>query len=381
MAQTEVLAREAEPELVEGMVKLGIFMPNLGGGASVSSAPTSTRPDFEYNARVAKRAEQLGFDFLLPAARWKGFGGELDNQGEAMECLIWAAAMAQVTTRIGVWSTVHAPLVHPILAAKMGATIQMISGGRWGLNVVTGWNVPEAIMFGLEPLSHQDRHEAAREWVEIVRLLWAKQDFDYVGRHYRVFGGYMAPKPDPTPILMNAGGSPAAREFSAQYMDYYFLSFNTLEDGQEKVRDVQAQAAQYGRSLELYVPLFVIARDTEREARAAMKTIVDNADWVCADNIIRLLNLNVGGSSRLSIDGYASWSQESLEDRLVIGWTQPLIVGTPNQVAEQLADVASVGIHGLMLDWYDYEAELDYFGKAVLPLLQDMGLRAKARSE
>lgn len=355
-------------------------MPNLGGGASVSFAPTSTRPDFEYNARLARQAEKLGFDFLLPAARWKGFGGELDNQGESLECLIWAAAIARVTKRISVWSTVHAPLVHPILAAKMGATIQAVSSGRWGLNVVTGWNVPEAVMFGLEPLSHNERHEAAREWIEIVQLLWTEQDFDYVGEHYQVFGGYLAPKPDPVPILMNAGGSPAAREFSAKYMDYYFLAFNTLDDGVQKVQDVQAQAAQYGRSLELYVPLFIIARDTEREARRALKTIVDNADWVCADNIIRLLNLSIGGSSRASIDGYASWGSESLEDRLVAGWTQPLIVGTPKQVAEQLADVASVGITGLMLDWYDYSAELEYFGAKVLPLLEKMGLRAKSRA-
>ena len=351
-------------------------MPNLSGGSSISNAPTSTEPTIAYNTKVARRAERLGFDFLLPAARWKGFGGELDNQGASLDCFAWAAAIATATERIGVWSTVHTTIVPPLICAKIGATLQEISGGRWGLNIVTGWNGPEAEMFGLEPKSREERNEATEEWVRILRLAWTEQDFDFDGRHHRVFGGVMNPKPDPLPTLMNAGESTSSRELAATYMDFHFAVADRVDVLAERVSDMRDRAARRDRTVDVFTPLFVVARDTEAEARAAVDEIVAQTDRVCIDNVLRVMNLPAAGArGRMQEYGYERWNRGTLEERLIVGWLQPLIVGTPETVAEQLVEYASSGIRGVMLDWYDFDAELAYFGERVLPLLERAGLR------
>jgi len=348
--------------------ELGVFMPNLGGGMSVSFAPRETSPSLAYNRRVAQLAERLGFDFVLPAARWKGTGGELDAQGEGMDCFTWAAAIALATERIAVWSTVHAHLIHPVLCAKLGASLQEISGGRWGMNVVTGWNRPEIEMFGVAETAPEHRHRLVAEWLEIVLRLWSDQDFDYLGEHYQIRGGYLRPKPEVRPRLMNAGVSSASRELTARYMDTYFVNTDSPDRLQEAAADVRARAQAHGRTARVCSTALVLVRDTEREAERALREIVDEADLVCTDNILRLINLDVRA--------YGEWERAQLEQRLIVGSFAPLYVGTPASVADAIADVAAAGLDGLMLEWFDYESELRYFGDAVMPLLEQRGIRA-----
>lgn len=348
-------------------LKLGIFMPNTAGGVSISFAPTSTRPTFEYNRRVAQLADRLGFDFLLPVGRWKGFGGAVDAEGESLEVLTWATAIATSTRRIFVWSTVHVPLIHPVLAAKMAATIQHVSGGRFGLNVVTGWNQVEIAMFGITNRPPEQRHEQSAEWIEVVTRLWTEQDFDFLGRHYQVLGGYLKPKPEPLPLLMNAGTSEASKEMSARHMDYFFINPDRLESIPPLVADVTARAAAHGRELRPVALGFVLARDTERGARRALDRILREADLVCLDNYVRVANIAMHHNSE--------WEREELERRMIAGAAAPLVVGTPAQVADQLAEYAATGVDGMMLCWHDYQRELGYFGREVLPLLEQRGLR------
>lgn len=334
---------------------------------SVSFLPRSTRPDISYNRDVAVQAEELGFDFLLSAGRWKGTGGELDAQGECMDTFTWATAIALATQRIKVLSTVHPHFVHPILCAKLGASIDHVSGGRWGMNVVTGWNQPELAMFGLEHPPEHLRHKQVQEWIDIVKLLWTQQDFDYAGDFYTVNGGYLNPKPPNAPTLMNAGVSDASRELSAQHMDYYFVNTDNHDRIRSAIADVDERAARYGRTIETYTTAVIIARDTERAARAALQRIIENTDWVCVDNILRIMSVKV--------HAYSEWERRSLEERLIVGAFAPIIFGTPKQVAAALEQTAATGVAGVMLEWFDYESGLRYFGEKVLPLLEDVRLR------
>lgn len=348
-------------------LKLGIFMPNTGGGLSMSFAPTSTRPTFEYNRKVAVLADRLDFDFLLPVGRWKGFGGVVDAEGESLEVFTWATAVAMATRRIHVWSTVHVPLIHPLMAAKMAATIQHISGGRFGLNVVTGWNQVEIAMFGIKNRPPELRHEQSHEWIEIVSRLWSERNFDYLGRHYELLGAYLEPKPQPRPLLMNAGTSDASKDMSAKHMDYCFINPDRLESIPPLVADVRGRAEAYGRTIGTCALAFVLARDTERAARRALDTILREADWVCVDNYIRIANIATHHNSE--------WEQEDLERRMITGAAAPIVVGTPAQVANRLAEYAETGIDGIMLGWHDFHRELGYFGRNILPLLEQRGLR------
>ena len=356
-------------------MKLGIFMPNLAGAPGVSLAPSSTTPTLEYNVAVAQLDERIGFDFLLPATRWKSFGGASDQQGPGLDPFIWAAAVAMRTSRIGVWSTINAPIVPPMLCAKLGASIQEISGGRWGLNVVSGWNIPEIEMFGKTAVAHDERHAAAEEWVQVVRTAWTEQDFDFDGRYHRVYGGYLAPKPDPLPTMMVAGESSSSVDLSARLMDCHFMTSDDPANLATRVADVRARAAAHGRTLQLYCPLFVLARDTEAEAHAALERIVGDADLIAVDNVLRILNIKVKGDSRAD-RGYGQWRRSALEERLITAFLQPLLVGTPEQVAAKLGEYVAAGVDGVMLDWHDFLGELEYFGDRVLPLLEQAGLRA-----
>ena len=99
-------------------------------------------------------ADEAGIDFLLPIGRWKGYGGDTDYQGATLETITWACGLLAATKRITVFGTVHAPLFHPIIAAKQMVTADHIGEGRFGLNIVVGWNEGEFEMFGVEQREH-----------------------------------------------------------------------------------------------------------------------------------------------------------------------------------------------------------------------------------
>ena len=104
------------------------------------------------------------------------------------------------------------------MAAKQGATIDHISHGRWGLNIVCGWFSPEMEMFAAKQMEHDERYRYAGEWLQVIKRLWTEQNFDHTGEFFRVKDGYLLPKPvqQPYPALINAGFSPAGQDFSAR---------------------------------------------------------------------------------------------------------------------------------------------------------------------
>ena len=167
----------------------------------------------------------MEFEALVPVARWHGFGGATNPQGPGFECYTWAAGIAASTTTPGVFSTSHISLNHPIIAAKQSTVIDHISGGRYTLNIVTGWNQPEIDMFGTPMMTHHDRYACAEEWLTIVKRLWTEDEsFDHEGRFYKITKGYLAPKPIqyPHPAVMNAGSSERGRHFATKYSDLVF---------------------------------------------------------------------------------------------------------------------------------------------------------------
>ena len=128
-------------------LKLGIFGINCSYGLNISHAPTSYKVTWEHTSEIVRRADAMGFELALPVARWRGFGGTTDFNGESFETYTWAAGLAQATRNIMIAATSHVPTVHPIVAAKQATTIDHISNGRFALNLVMGWFTPEMEMF------------------------------------------------------------------------------------------------------------------------------------------------------------------------------------------------------------------------------------------
>ena len=154
-------------------LKIGLFGANCSSGRAVTMVPERWSGSWPDNLKLARIADEAGIDFLLPIARWKGYGGDTDYQGATLETLTWASGLLASTKRITVFGTVHAPLFNPVIAAKECVTADHIGNGRFGLNLVVGWNEGEFEMFGVEQREHEKRYEYAQEWIDAVKLTWS----------------------------------------------------------------------------------------------------------------------------------------------------------------------------------------------------------------
>src|SRR5215207_2952681 len=150
-------------------LKLGLFGANVSSGRSYITAPERWVASWQNNVTLAQMADEAGFECMIPIARWKGYGGESNPNGESWESITWAAGLLAATKRINVFATVHVPLNHPLVAAKQMATVDHIGQGRFGINVVCGWNEDEFAMFGVTKKEHEERYEQGAEWWTIVK--------------------------------------------------------------------------------------------------------------------------------------------------------------------------------------------------------------------
>ncbi len=164
---------------------------------------------------------------MLPIARWKGYGGDTDFHGRSLETITWAVGLLGATKRMTVFGTVHAPLFHPLIAAKEFVTADHIGEGRVGVNIVVGWNEGEFDMFGVKQREHDARYDYAQEWIDIVKQAWSRDGtFDFDGRFLQLKGARAYPKPygDTRPLLMNAGSSDVGQAFALRNCDAFFVA-------------------------------------------------------------------------------------------------------------------------------------------------------------
>ena len=197
---------------------IGLFLPTQTGGFSQSKLPRATRWDFEYNKQLTLAAERHGFDFAFGLQQWVGkggFGGEMKYRENFLDPFISTVALGAVTTKMVTISTVHILYGnwHPLHLARFAATADHITGGRFGLNIVTGYDANEPLMFGMERVDHDERYERADEFSSIMEDLWAGEDnLTYNGRFYRLEGAYVSPHASfGRPIMVSASASPTGR--------------------------------------------------------------------------------------------------------------------------------------------------------------------------
>src|ERR1700674_5723787 len=264
------MGRKQSPILNDNVLKLGFFSANCSGGMSVTKVPERWVNSWENNIRLAQLADDAGIEFLLPIARWIGYGGETDFHGSVLETLIWATGLLAHTKRINVFATVHTAFIHPVVAAKQLATADQLSHGRLGLNVVAGWNKPEYEAFGIDlPEKHTDRYELAQEWFDLVSRIWNHEGpFEWKGKYYKAKGLYGFPRPfDGNPPVMNAAGCGEGRDFAARNADFLFAISIDLEKSKMEVEQIKERAARLGRDTGVFTLCHVVCRPTKKEAR------------------------------------------------------------------------------------------------------------------
>ncbi|MGA7959346.1 MAG: LLM class flavin-dependent oxidoreductase, partial [Xanthobacteraceae bacterium] len=140
--------RLTNPVFNDRKLKLGTFGTNLDRGCAISTIDGVLEINWPNTLELAKTSEAMEFEALVPIGRWHGFGGVTNFNGPGFECFSWAAAIGASTHYPGIFATSHVPTIHPVMAAKQATTIDHVTGGRFALNIVTGWNRPEIEMFG-----------------------------------------------------------------------------------------------------------------------------------------------------------------------------------------------------------------------------------------
>jgi FMNH2-dependent dimethyl sulfone monooxygenase len=353
-----------------GRFKLGVFSTNADGGLALTTVPERWKASWPDNIAAARIADEGGFDFFLPIARWAGFGGATRAREWSFETFTWAAGIAALTRRMAVFATVHVPLVHPVFAAKALATLDHISGGRAGLNIVCGWNPKEFAMFGATP--DERAYERAAEWIEIVeRAYRADEPFDFDGAYYRLKGVVSKPASlqTPRPITMNAAFGAPGRDFAARYCDILFSTFTDIEDGRRHLADIRQRGEAAGRAVGAYTVCHVVCRESRTAAEDAYdRYALHEADHAAVDN-------HMAGKQQFS----ASHDERAYRDyrqRFAGGaGTYPLI-GTPDEIAATVGGIAAEGWSGAALSFLNYTDELPFFIERIFPLLREAGLRA-----
>ena len=356
-------------------LKIGVFAFNGTAGCNMTFVPEQYKATWTNSLGVAQQADQAGFDVIVPYARWRPFGDAHHPSAHVFENFTWASAIAASTRHSGIMSTCHVPLMHPVVVAKAAATIDHVSNGRFGINIVCGWFRPEFEMFGAPLLDHDQRYDYAEEWITIIERLWTEaEEFDFKGKYFQVLRALSQPKPiqKPRPALMNAGASDRGRRFVARYSDMAFVFLQSHDD--EHVRNHvetyrQLASEVSGREIQVWCIGYVVQRESYD---AALKYVdyyaVEHGDEGYADIWIEE---NLARSKGLPPE-----VQQRLRRSLKAGYGGVPLLGTPEDIAGRLERLSACGIDGVLMTWVDFQNGVRDFAGGVIPLLERAGLRA-----
>jgi len=359
----------AHPVYGPNPFKLGIFSANADGGLTLTTVPERWQARWGDIAKLCQMADEAGFEFFLPIARWKGFGGTTNSREHSFETFTFASALAAITSRIGIFSTIHVPMIHPVYAAKALATVDHVSNGRAGLNIVAGWNPDEFAMFGIH--AEAERYAQALEWYEVISRIYAEErPFDFAGKYYQLRNVSGRPRPvqRPRPVTFNAAFGPPGRDFAAQASDFLLTTFSDIDAGKAHIEDINTRAEKFGRKLSVFTTCHVVCRPSQGEAEAYYERYaVTQADKGAVDYHMTQKQKFAGSHDEATFRLHAK--------RFAGGaGTYPLI-GTPRKIVDDMAKMHRAGFAGTTVSFVNYLDELPYFAEEVLPLMREAGLR------
>ncbi|MHA7274324.1 dimethylsulfone monooxygenase SfnG [Arthrobacter sp. TMT4-20] len=351
-------------------LKFAYWVPNVSGGLVVSTIEQRTSWDFEYNKKLARIAEDAGFEYALSQTRYAASYGA-DKQHEATS---FSLALLGATEKLKVIAAVHPGMWQPGVLAKFIITADHISGGRAAVNIVSGWLKSEFTGFGLPWLEHDERYVRTEEFIRILRGLWTEQNFSQAGKYYNITDFTLNPPPvdvpgRPHPEIFFGGNSTAAQATAGRVADWYFSNGKDLEGFKENIAGVQASAADVGRHPRFGLNGFVIARDTEKEARETLREIVAKAHKPAVEGFRGAVQ-EAGASTK---DGKGMWADSSFEDLIQYndGFKTQLI-GTPEQIAERIVEYKKIGVNLMLTCYLHFQEEVEAFGKDILPIVREL---------
>jgi pyrimidine oxygenase len=345
---------------------IGVFTPIGNNGWLISENAPQYLPTFELNKQIVQKAEHYGFDFALSMIKLRGFGGKTEFWEHNMESFTLMAGLAAVTSRIQLFATVATLTIPPAITARMAATIDSISNGRFGVNLVTGWQKPEYEQMGLWPGDEffGTRYQYLGEYAQVLRDLWSTGRSDFKGEHFTMQDCRVSPRPQADMKLICAGQSEAGMAFSAQYADYNFCfgkGVNTPTAFAPTAQALIEANTKTGRHVTSCVLFMIIAADSDEAARARWEHIKAGADQEAIAWLGEKGSVDKGASSNL---------RQMADPTSAVNINMGTLVGSWASVARMLDEVASVpGTQGVMLTFDDFVQGIEDFGRKIQPLM------------
>jgi FMNH2-dependent dimethyl sulfone monooxygenase len=348
-------------------IRFAYWVPNVSGGLVISNIEQRTSWDIDYNINLAQIAENAGFDYALSQIRFTaGYGA--DNQHEPM---IFSTALLRETERLNLIVAVLPGPWHPAVLAKQIATLDHLSKGRVSVNIVSGWFSGEFRAIGEPWLDHDERYLRSAEFIESIKGIWTEDNFTFHGRYYYFDNYSLKPKPlqKPHPTIFQGGSSRAARDNASRLSDVYFTNGNTVEGLKAQIDDIQTKARAHRHKVRIGVNAFVIARDTEAEAKEVLAEIIAKAN----PDAVKGFADEVVNAGLASPEREGNWAKSTFEDLVQYndGFRTNLI-GTPEQIAQRIVDLKRIGVDIILSGFLHFQEEVEYFGRRVLPLVREL---------
>ncbi|MDQ0393346.1 pyrimidine utilization protein A [Labrys monachus] len=347
---------------------MGVFIPIGNNGWLISETSPQYKPSFALNKAVVQKAEGYGFEFALSMIKLHGFGGKTEFWDYNLESFTLMAGLAAVTERIKLYASTAVLTLPPALVARMATTIDSIAPGRFGVNIVSGWQSAEYDQMGLWPGDDYfaQRYDYSTEYVQVMKELWATGESNHKGRFFQMDHCMMKPTPSADIPIVAAGQSGRGMQFAAEYADYNFVmgvGVNTPTACAPTAQRLIEASAKSGRDVGSYLLFMMIAEETDELALAKWKHYRDGADvgalsWM-ADQ---------GGKDKAA--GETGTARHINLPEGAVNFNMGTIVGSYASVARMLDEVAAIpGAKGIMLTFDDFLTGLDKFGERVQPLM------------
>ena len=346
------------------------FIPIDGDGVRLGTVQAERPPTFDYLRDVVQTAERLGFSSLLIPTRF--VNGLFDEGAPLAETWTMATALAAVTSRIRFLIAIRPGFIAAGLLAKMVATLDQISHGRVDINIVPGGIQGDFERLGVE-IDHAGRYEQAEELMRACRALWTGELTDFNGTHITLRGARCSPPPVGTPRFYQGGASPRAESLAARLAEVYLMWIEPLEQVAARLERVTAQAQTCGRTVTFGLRTHLVVRDDPDAAWAAADSLIAHAD----PRVVQQRQAVMVGTPMVGQQAQARRvAQYRVGPHLWNGLSTvrvncgTAIVGTPQQVADELLAYWRLGIDEFILSGFPHVEECVRVSQEVLPRLR-----------
>jgi pyrimidine oxygenase len=351
-------------------MELGVFIPIGNNGWLISTTSPQYMPSYDLNKTIVEKAERFGFDFALSMIKLRGFGGPSQFWDHNLESFTLMAGLAAVTTRIKLFATIGVLTMPAPIVARMAVTIDSISHGRFGVNIISGWQEKEYSQMGIWPGDehYKKRYEYCEEYITIMKELWTTGVSNHKGEFFQMDDCRCSPLPTAPITIVCAGQSARGVKFASEYCDYNFVAsngFNAPKNVGKVIERLVAENERTGRNCRALVLIMIIADETDAAAEAKWEHYKAGTDMEALAWRDGQANQDVV-KDPMSVAGRFN---VATEERLPTN--QGVLVGSYAKVAALLDELSEVpGVAGAMMTFDDFVIGMEQFGTRIQPLMK-----------